>query len=137
MIVDLSYYRSYRITPVVSDSDFAFFSKKAERELGRQTFGLLSSVVIVDEAATITIDDVVTTLVLEDIRDCICEMAEYLYQCEQAYSSAHGGVLTSYSNDGDSGSIDKSMFSESARPAKLRKIAKSYLSGTVLMRVGA
>lgn len=136
MIVDLLYYKNYRTTSVVSDAEFHRIIKKAERELTRQTSGRLSLVVIDGETATITINDTVTTLVLDDIKDCICEMAEYLYQCEQAYSSAHGGVLTSYANDGDSGSVDKSMFAETEKPAKLRSIAKSYLSGTVLMRLG-
>lgn len=121
-IVDTTYYiGTYRAgsTAVIGDTSFLFYEKKAEKELGRQTFGRLS-----------------TAAVTDDIRDCICEIAEYLYQCEQAYSSAHGGVLTSYSNDGDSGSIDKSMFAEDARPKKIRQIVKSYLSGTDLLRGG-
>lgn len=121
-IVDSTYYvGTYRAgsTAVIDSSAFAFYERQAERNLGRQTFGRLST-------ATVT----------DDIRDCICEIAEYLYQCEQAYSSAHGGVLTSYSNDGDSGSIDKSMFAEENRPKKIRSIVKSYLSGSDLLQGG-
>lgn len=121
-IVDATYYTStYRAgsTAVIGATEFPFYSKKAEKELGRQTFGRLS-----------------TAAVTDDIKDCICEIAEYLYQCEQAYSSAHGGVLTSYSNDGDSGSIDKSMFSEEAKAKKIRAIVKSYLAGSDLLRGG-
>jgi hypothetical protein len=119
MIVDLTYYTDYRKTPVVSSADFDYYSKQAERELTRQTFGQLAT-------ATVT----------EDIQDCICDIAEYLYQCDKAYSPAHGGNLTSYSNDGDSGSIDKSMFAEDVRPKKIRAIVKKYLSGTTLLQGG-
>lgn len=121
-IVDETYYfGTYRAgsTAAIGATDFVFHEKKAERELGRQTFGRLSTATITDE-----------------IRDCICEIAEYLYQCEQAYSSAHGGVLTSYSNDGDSGSIDKSMFAEENRQKKIRSIVKSYLAGSDLLQGG-
>jgi len=121
-IVDATYYTgTYRAgtTAVIGGADFPFYEKKAERELGRQTFGRIS-----------------TAAVTEDIKDCICEIAEYMFQCEQAYSSAHGGVLTSYSNDGDSGSIDKSMFAEAARPKKICSIVKSYLSGSDLLQGG-
>lgn len=121
-LVDTTYYMgTFRNGPaaVIGDSEFPFYAKKAERELGRQTFGRLSTAAITDE-----------------IRDCICEIAEYMFQCEQAYSSAHGGVLTSYSNDGDSGSIDKSMFAEENRPKKIRAIVKSYLAGSDLLQGG-
>jgi len=121
-IVDSTYYiGSFRSgsTAVIGASEFNFYGKKAERELDRQTFGRLSSAIVSDT-----------------IKDCICEIAEYLYQCEQAFSSAHGGVLTSYSNDGDSGSIDKSMFSEANSPKKIRRIVRSYLSGSDLLQGG-
>jgi len=121
-IADATYYTgTYRAgsTAVIGASEFPFYEKKAEKELDRQTFGRLSTATVTDE-----------------IRDCICEIAEYLYQCEQAYSSAHGGVLTSYSNDGDSGSIDKSMFAEENRPKKILAIVKSYLSGSDLLQGG-
>lgn len=121
-LVDITYYMgTFRngSAAVIGDSEFPFYAKKAERELGRQTFGRLSTAAITDE-----------------IRDCICEIAEYMFQCEQAYSSAHGGVLTSYSNDGDSGNIDKSMFAEENRPKKIRAIVKSYLAGSDLLQGG-
>lgn len=121
-IVDATYYTgTYRAgsTAVIGASEFSFYGRKAERELGRQTFGRLSTATVTDE-----------------IKDCICEIAEYMFQCEQAYSSAHGGVLTSYSNDGDSGSIDKSMFAEENRPKKIRAIVKSYLAGSDLLQGG-
>ena len=121
-LVDTTYYMgTFRNGPaaVIGDSEFPFYAKKAERELGRQTFGRLSTAAITDE-----------------IRGCICEIAEYMFQCEQAYSSAHGGVLTSYSNDGDSGSIDKTMFAEENRPKKIRSIVKSYLAGSDLLQGG-
>jgi len=116
-------------TAVMTAEQFPFYETKAERELARHTFGQLSSVVIVDDVATITIDDVVTTLVLADIKNCICEIAEYLFQAEQAQASG----MTSFSNDGQSGSYDVSRF---AGKNEIRSIAKIYLFGTVLLRAG-
>lgn len=140
MLVTLSYYKNvFRagITQVVTDLEFPFYEKQAERELGRHTFGLLSSVVVSEAGvATVVVNTTTYTLVLADIQDCICEIAEYLCLCAKSYNAAQGGNLTSYSNDGDSGSVDKSMFSEASKKQKIRTIAKTYLSGTILLHAG-
>jgi len=115
MIVDLTYYKTYRTTSVVSDAEFPFFSKKAEKELGRQTFGRLS-----------------TSTVTDDIKDCICEIAEFLYKLEKA--TATGMIQTAFGNDGQSGNFEASALLD--KSGSVRSIVKSYLSGTDLLKAG-
>jgi hypothetical protein len=133
-IVSAADYATWRTgsTAVMTDTQFPFYEKKAETELARLTFDQLKSVVIVGTVATIVIDDVTYTLVLDDIKFCLCEIAEFLYQVEQAQASG----LTSFSNDGQSGSYDASRFSASGKQKQLRMIAKTYLAGTVLLKAG-
>lgn len=133
-IVSAADYATWRAgsTAVMTSAQFPFYETKAERELARHTFGLLSSVSIVGTVATITIDDVVTTLVLADLKAAICEIAEYLYQAEQVQASG----MTSFSNDGQSGSYDLARLSGPGRTQQIRSIVKTHLTGTVLLTAG-
>ena len=133
-IVSAAEYVAWRAgsTAVLTSAQFPFYETKAEAELGRQTFGLLSSVSIVNGVATITIDGVVTTLVLADLKAAICEIAEFLYQLDMTLVSG----LTSFSNDGQSGSYDVSRYQGQGRSREIRMIAKTYLAGSVLLRSG-
>ena len=117
---------------VMTEVIFPFYEAKAERELDRLCGGRLSSVSIVGEVATIVIDDVTETLVLDDIKGAICEIAEFLYQVEQLRALG----LVSFSNDGQSGSYDQSKLTAAGRQKEIRMIAKSYLAGTVLLHAG-
>lgn len=117
-IVDSTYYTgTYRAgsTAVIGATEFPFYSKKAEKELGRQTFGRLST-------ATVT----------DDIKDCICEIAEFLYKLEKATTT--GMIQTAFSNDGQSGSFEASALLD--KSGSVRSIVKSYLSGTDLLKAG-
>ena len=133
-IVSAADYATWRTgsTAVMTAAQFPFYETKAEKELARHTFGLLSSVSIVGTVATITIDGVVTTLVLADIKAAICEIAEFLFQVDNTLVSG----LTSFSNDGQSGSYDVSRYQGQGRSKEIRMIAKTYLAGTVLLRAG-
>ena len=129
MLVDDIYYQaSYRAgtTPLISDSEFAFYERPAEREVDRHTGGQISAAVLLDPAYEAS----------DTIKDCICEVAEYLCKRDQAYRADQGGVITSYSNDGQSASFDNSGLTDTAAPAKIRSIIKSYLSGTDLLNRG-
>ena len=134
-IVSAADYVTWRTgsTAVLTSAQFPFYETKAEAELGRQTFGLLASVVIVGTAATIVIDDETITLTLANIKNCICEIAEFLYQHEQRTS---GGIMTSFSNDGQSASFDTTALTENGKMNFIRSIAQRYLSGTVLTARG-
>ena len=134
-IVDSTYYTStYRAgsAAVIGATEFTFYEKQAEREMNTLTGGRLSSVVIVSTVATITIRDEVITLVLTDIKDCLCDIAEYLYKLEKA--TATGMIQTAFGNDGQSGSFDATALLN--KNGSISSIAKKYLSGTVLMRRG-
>ena len=136
-LVVLTDYTTYRTgsTKVMSDAEFPYYEKQAEWELGRQTSGLLSSVVVSEAGvATILVGDTSYTLVLADLKGCLCELAEYLCRYEAAFNEAKGGLLASYSNDGQSGSF--STISDATKSREIRGIAKKYLSGTVLMQSG-
>jgi len=133
-LVSAADYTSWRAgsTAVMTATQFPYYETKAEKELAKQTFGQLSSVTVTDGVATIVIDDVTYTLILADIKAAICEIAEYLYQVEQVQASG----LVSFSNDGQSGSYDSSRFSAAGKQKEIRTIAKTYLSGTVLLAAG-
>lgn len=125
-IVDATYYTStYRAgtTAAISATEFPFYEKQAEREVDRQTFGRLLAAILLDPVAATT-----------TIKDCICEVSEYLYKYEKV--NAKDGIQTSFSNDGQSGSFDVSMYTEANKPVKIRKIVKSYLGGTEYLRAG-
>ena len=133
-IVSASDYIAWRTgsTAVITFAQFPFYEAKAERELDRHTFGRLSTVVITAGVATITIDEVVTTLVLADLKAAICEIAEFLFQLEQTLAAG----MTSFSNDGQCGSYDVSRYQGQGRSKEVRMIAKTYLAGTVLLQAG-
>lgn len=93
LYVDYEYYVSGYLlgrSPAVPEDSFAYFEKQAERILNQHTFSRL----VAD-----------CKLITDDVRDCTCELAELLYQADQVaqQSVEQGGVLQSYSNDGESG----------------------------------
>lgn len=135
VLADYTAYRSGS-TKVISDTEFPYFERQAEGELNRQIGGLLSSVSVVGTVATITIDDVAYALVLSDLKNCICEISEFLYQYESTINKSSGGLMSSYSNDGQAGSFNNAGINAAAKTKEIRGIAKKYLSGTILMNQG-
>lgn len=137
-IAELADYTAYRSgsAKIMSDAEFPYYERQAERELNRQTFGRLASVVVVDSTASIIEDDVTYSLVLEDLKGCLCEIAEYLYSFETVFRSAQGGLISSYSNDGQSGSFNNAAITEASKTKEISGIAKKYLSGTILLKAG-
>lgn len=71
------------------------------------------------------------------VKDCICAIAEALYISELTPVTGNG-PLSSYSNDGESGSFDlsESMHTEKGREKKLREIARRHLANTGLLYAG-
>lgn len=102
-----------------------FFEKQAEKVLNQHTFSRL----VAD-----------CKLITDDVRDCTCELAELLYQADKATQQAteQGGVLQSYSNDGESGTFDlsQSIHTESGKKKKTREIINRYLGNTGLLYRG-
>lgn len=134
-IVDATYYAgTYRAgsAAVISTPEFLFYEKQAERELNTLTGGRLSLASIIGTVATLTIREKIYTLVLNDIKDCLCDLSEYLYKLERA--TATGMIQTAFGNDGQSGSFDASELTNKSN--SMYSIAKKYLSGTALLHRG-
>ncbi len=129
MYVNYGYYESKYLLgrePTVPEDDFMFWEKQTERVLNQYTFGRL------------TAD---TELLTDEVKDCACELAELLYQADKSAQQAavQGGVLQSYSNDGESGTFDlsHSTFTEEGKAKKIREIIHRYLGNTGLLYRGA
>lgn len=112
--------------PVIPEDDFQRWERQAERILDQRTFGRLAS----DPA-----------LITANVKDCVCELAELLYQGNKVSRQAAeqgGGILASFSNDGESGTYDlsQSVYTEEGRQKKIREIIYRYLGITGLLYSG-
>ncbi len=128
MYVNYGYYESKYLLgrePTVPEDDFMFWEKQTERVLNQYIFGRL------------TAD---TELLTDEVKDCACELAELLYQADRSAQQAavQGGVLQSYSNDGESGTFDlsQSTFTEEGKAKKISEIIHRYLGNTGLLYRG-
>lgn len=131
MYVDYQYYVDEyllgREPAISSEEDFRFFERSAEKEINNRTFYRIAKA-----------PDFLT----EDVKNCICAIAEFLYKCskldDENYQNG-GGQLVSYSNDGDSGSYDISQSDYAdgqSRQKKISGLVSFYLSGTGLLYRG-
>ena len=127
---DYSYYETGYLlgrSPVVSEEDFPFWEKQAEKELDKYTFVRLRA----DES-----------LVSDDVKDCACAITELLYKADKASyaEDSHGlaGPLVSWSNDGESGSVDlsNSVYTATGKQAEIRRLVFLYLGNTGLLYQG-
>lgn len=128
MYVNYGYYESKYLLgrePTVPEDDFMFWEKQTERVLNQHTFNRL------------TAD---TGLLTDEVKDCACELTELLYQADKSVQQAalQGGVLQSYSNDGESGTFDlsQSTFTEEGKAKKISEIIHRYLGNTGLLYRG-
>lgn len=128
MYVNYGYYESKYLCdrePVVPEDDFRFWERQAVRVVDQCTFGRLLSN---------------SDLVTNDVKECVCELTELLYQADKAaqQAAAQGGMLQSYSNDGESGTFDlsQSTFTEDGKVKKAREIIRRYLGNTGLLYRG-
>lgn len=128
MYANYGYYKSNYLLdrePVVPENDFPFWEKQAQRILNQYTFNRLV---------------LATGLLTDEVKDCTCELTELLYQADKSAQQAagQGGVLQSYSNDGESGTFDlsQSTFTEEGKAKKAREIIRRYLGNTGLLYRG-
>ena len=128
MYASYNYYESGYLLgrdPKLSEDDFPFWEKQAERVLSQYTFSRLASNF---------------GLITDEVKDCTCELAELLYQADKSAQQAveQGGILQSYSNDGESGTFDlsQSTFTEEGKAKKTREIIYRYLGNTELLYTG-
>lgn len=128
MYTSYNYYESGYLMgrdPKLSEDEFPLWEKQAERVLNQYTFSRLASNF---------------GLITDDVKDCTCELAELLYQADKSAQQAaeQGGILQSYSNDGESGTFDlsQSTFTEEGKAKKTREIIYRYLGNTGLLYAG-
>ena len=128
MYASYNYYESGYLMgrdPKLSEDEFPLWEKEAERVLNQYTFSRLVSNF---------------GLITDEVKDCTCELAELLYQADKSAQQAaeQGGVLQSYSNDGESGTFDlsQSTFTEEGKQKKIREIIYRYLGNTGLLYSG-
>ena len=126
--VDFDYYTAEYLCgteAVIPESEFAFYAKKAKAEIDAMTHNSIRYL----------------TLVPDEVKDAACAIAEHLYSCDKitkaSLNSGLAGVLTSYSNDGESGTVDSSSsYTEAGKRNAIRSIARKYLAYTGLLYGG-
>lgn len=130
MYIEYQYYEEKYLLgkePVIPGTEFAFWEKQARMIIDERTFDRIKK----DEK-----------LLSDKVRDCTCAIAEVLYRSEQitqnSVNQGVAGVMTSYSNDGQSASFDvsQSKYTESGKKAEINRLMKLYLWNTGLLYAG-
>lgn len=102
----------------ISDSSFYFYEKQARQQIDFYTRNRLK------KGWNIT----------NEVRECCCEIAEFLWDCNEQKEKRNG--LTSYSNDGESGSFDIASYNDTAVRLKIHDIIRKHLLTSGLMFLG-
>lgn len=128
---DYTYYTSEYLMgmeqTITDEKTFLFWEKKARTEIDAVTFGRIAAN---------------TALISEPVKECSCAITELLYKAnvlsESASANGMTGVMTSYSNDGQSGTFDisQSVYTESGKKAEIRRLINLYLGNTGLLYAG-
>lgn len=130
MYVDYDYYVTGYLmgkAPEVPGELFPYWEKQARNQIDRYTHERISTDL---------------NLVSEKVKDCSCELAEFLYQADsvvqQGIEEGAAGPVASYSNDGQSASFDlsRSAYTEEGKAKKVKEIIYRYLSNTGLLYAG-
>lgn len=113
--------------PVVPEDDFPRWEKLAQLEIDRRTYGRVSAM----------------TTIPDKVKDCACAIAELLYKAaeQSAAAAAMGasGPLSSWSNDGQSGTVDlgQSVLTETGKEKEIGRLCRLYLGTLGLLYAGA
>ena len=129
MYADHKYYETGYLlgrSSVIPEDAYPYWEKQAERVLNQYTLSRL----VAD-----------FNLITDEVKDCTCELAELLYQADTVSQKAveqGGGLLSSYSNDGQSGTFDlsQSSYTEEGKKRKTQEIIYKYLGNTGLLYRG-
>lgn len=131
MYATFEYYREEYLLgneQVIPEQNFAFCEKQARIEIDARTYGRIAK----NES-----------LITDAIRDCTCAVAEVIYMARSVRNASAtagvAGVVTSWSNDGESGSVDVtgSVMTEVGCRQEVERLITQYLFGTGLMFAGA
>ena len=115
-------------TPIIPEDDFAFWEQEAEQIIDRCTFGRAKKQITIQTN--------------ESVQKCTCAIAELLYKADKLESAAFedgvAGLLTSYSNDGQSATYTatESAYTESGKQRKIIQLLDRYLGDTGLLYRG-
>lgn len=113
--------------PAVPECEFSYWEKQARGKVDAYTFGRLK-----EDASLIT----------DEVRDCVCAIAELLCKCsslaDASLQEGAAGLLASYSNDGQSATynLTESIYTESGKKAEIRRLIYQYLGSTGLLYAG-
>lgn len=127
--VDYEFYTSEYLlgkSPVVPEEPFLYWEREARVQIDLYTFGRVK---VMPEPP-------------EEVKLCTCAVAEVLYQAGKAKSeqqeSGLAGPLASWSNDGQSGTVDlsNSTLTETGKMKEVRRLIAQYLCNTGLMYRG-
>lgn len=129
MYADRKYYETGYLlgrSSVIPEDVYPYWEKQAERVLNQYTLSRLAADF---------------NLITDEVKDCTCELAELLYQADTVSQKAMeqgGGLLSSYSNDGQSGTFDlsQSSYTEEGKKRKTQEIIYKYLGNTGLLYRG-
>ena len=130
MYADYDYYfREYLLgrPAVIPEAEYPYWEKQARNYVDSYTYNRLISR---------------ESLVTDEVRDCVCEIAETLYKAEKASKAAEesglAGPLVSWSNDGQSGSVDlsQSTVTETGKREAVSRIIRTNLMHTGLLYAG-
>ena len=66
----------------------------------------------------------------EEVKDCVCDVAEYLCKYDRYSGSDAPGPLASFGNDGETGTYDlsNSIYTESKRKEKIQETLYKHLA---------
>ena len=110
----------------VSSENFPKYEKLAELEIDARTCGRASAL----------------SAVPDKLKDCVCAVMELLCeadtQSEVFRSQGLAGPIASWSNDGQSGSVDlgQSVLTESGKRTEIGRLCRLYLGATGLLYAG-
>lgn len=113
--------------PKITEDDFPFWEREARTEIDRLTFNRLKAD---------------SSLIPDEVKYCACALAELYFEADSVKESARSqglaGPISSWSNDGQSGSVDlsQSQYTESGMVKEKSKIIHRYLYHTGLLYAG-
>ena len=126
---DYEYYTSSFLEgadPAVPESAFARWEKQAELEIDAITHG-----------RTARMEEIP-----DKVKECACAITELLYeasvQAEAYRTQGLSGPLTSWSNDGQSGTVDlgQSVYTEAGKRKEIHRLCSLYLGPLGLLFAG-
>ena len=118
MYAEYDYYlNSYLMNapPVVPEELYFYWEKKACREVDNWTFKRLHGH---------------REFVTDDVKNCVCELAEFMYQAHSILEQA------AKNNGAGSFDISESPYTETGQKKKIREIIRSNLADTGLLFTG-